>query len=68
MHCDANNQTNELDFDCSYRTSPRLMQDREPRWDCVSQMRLARKRPDVLASALRDMGVTESGDGIPDDE
>jgi hypothetical protein len=44
------------------------MQDREDGRDCVSQMRLARNRPDVLASALREMGITENGDGIPDDE
>jgi hypothetical protein len=46
----------------------RLMDDREPGWDCVSQMRLARSRPDVLASALRAMGISESGDEMPDQE
>ncbi len=44
----------------------RLMDDREPGWDCVSQMRLARSRPEVLASALRAMGITASGDEMPD--
>ena len=27
--------------------------------NCISQMRLARSRPEVLANALREMGVTE---------
>jgi hypothetical protein len=31
-------------------------------------MRLTRTRLDVLANALNDMGVTENGDEIPDDE
>lgn len=44
----------------------RLMDDREPGWDCVSQMRLARSRPEVLANALLAMGITESGDEMPD--
>jgi hypothetical protein len=42
------------------------MDDREPGWDCVSQMRLARSRPEVLANALLAMGITESGDEMPD--
>ena len=33
-------------------------------WDCVRQMQMFRHRPDVLASALRDMGVNESGDEL----
>jgi hypothetical protein len=33
-------------------------------WDCVRQMQMFRLRPDVLASALRDMGVDENGDEI----
>jgi hypothetical protein len=35
--------------------------------DCISQMRLARRHPEVLASALREMGVTENGDDLPDE-
>ncbi len=35
-------------------------------WDCVRQMRMYRHRPDVLANALLDMGVTESGDEVAD--
>ena len=46
----------------------RLMDDREPGWDCVSQMRLARSRPEVLANALLAMGITENGDEMPDQE
>ena len=37
-------------------------------WDCVRQMQMYRRRPDVLAAALRDMGLSESGDEIPDVE
>ena len=35
-------------------------------WDCVRQMQMYRQRPDVLAAALRDMGVLP--DGQYDDE
>ena len=31
------------------------------KWDCVRQMQLYRTRPDVLAAALRDMGVLPDG-------
>lgn len=31
-------------------------------WDCVRQMQMFRHRPDVLASALMEMGVNENGD------
>jgi hypothetical protein len=30
-------------------------------WDCVRQMQMYRRRPDVLAAALRDMGVLPDG-------
>jgi hypothetical protein len=53
----------DLEFINSSRR--RLMDDREPGWDCVSQMRLARSRPEVLANALLAMGITESGDEMP---
>ena len=62
----ANNEDDhDLDF---FQPRRRLMEDREPGWDCVSQMRLARSRPEVLANALRAMGITESGDEMPDQE
>lgn len=35
-------------------------------WDCVRQMQMYRRRPDVLAAALRDMGFSMTGDDIPD--
>lgn len=35
-------------------------------WDCVRQMQMYRRRPDVLAAALRDMGFSATGDDIPD--
>ena len=46
----------------------RLDEDRSHGRDCVSQMLLARSRPDVLANALREMGITESGGGLRNDE
>jgi hypothetical protein len=59
-----NEDDHDLDFNNPLRR--RLMEDREPGWDCVSQMRLARSRPEVLANALLAMGITESGDEMPD--
>jgi len=37
-------------------------------WDCLRQMQMYRRRPDVLAAALRDMGFNESGDEVADDQ
>jgi hypothetical protein len=37
-------------------------------WDCVRQMQMYRRRPDVLAAALRDLGFSESGDEVTDDQ
>ena len=51
-----------------YRNGGDLVDDRESGRDCISEMRLAHKRADVLANALRDMGITESGDAVRDDE
>ena len=34
--------------------------------DCLTYMQLLRNRPDVLARALLDLGVNESGDEIID--
>lgn len=56
----------EQDGELFSPTRRRLMDDREPGWDCVSQMRLARSRPEVLANALLAMGITESGDEMPE--
>jgi hypothetical protein len=64
----ATNNEDDRDLDFIKPTRRRLMDDREPGWDCVSQMRLARSRPEVLANALRAMGITESGDEMPDQE
>jgi hypothetical protein len=44
----------------------RWLHDRETGRDCMTEMSLYRSRPDVLANALLDMGVTESGDEAPD--
>ena len=56
----------ERQLDKACRHSPRLMRDRDLNRDCLTQMSLYRSRPDVLANALLDMGITESGDGVPD--
>ena len=59
---------NEDDHGLDFINPPRrrLMDDREPGWDCVSQMRLARSRPEVLANALLALGISESGDEMPE--
>ena len=62
--CEANN----LDLNFYYRNGGNLVEDLDNGRDCVTQMRLLRSRPDVLANALRDMGVTESADDYPDCE
>lgn len=59
---------NNTEISLTGQTSRRPADDRESGWDCVSQMQRVRKRPDILASMLREMGVSESGDGIPDDD
>jgi len=64
----ARNSRDDHDLDIFSPSRRRLMDDREPGWDCVSQMRLARSRPEVLANALRAMGITENGDEMPDQE
>ncbi len=64
----ATKNRDDHDLDFFQPTRRRLLDDREPGWDCVSQMRLARSRPEVLANALRAMGITESGDEMPDQE
>lgn len=66
MRCRATKNEDDHDFDLIGPPRRRLMDDREPGWDCVSQMRLARSRPEVLANALLAMGITESGDEMPD--
>ena len=68
MRSRATNNEDDYDWDFIKPPRRRLMDDREPGWDCVSQMRLARSRPEVLANALRAMGITESGDEMPDQE
>ena len=46
------------------RKRPGKANNRGGDWDCVRQMEMFRHRPDVLASALRDMGVDENGDEV----
>jgi hypothetical protein len=45
----------------------RLREHRGDGSDCVAWMKWARRHPDVLANALREMGVTENGDDLPDE-
>lgn len=42
--------------------------DQNHRRDCVTQMGMLRNHPDMLTEALRDMGVTENGEGMPEEE
>ena len=51
-----------------FRNGGNIVEDREEGRDSISAMRLAHQRPDVLANALLEMGITENGDGVPDDE
>lgn len=50
----------------AFREGGDILEDREEGRDSISEMRLAHQRPDVLANALRDMGITENGDGVED--
>jgi hypothetical protein len=61
-------ERDNFDLNCSYRHGGNLIEDREYGRDCVTQMLVLRRRPDILANALRDMGITENGDGMPDAE
>ena len=61
-------KTESLDLNFCYRNGGNLVEDRVNGRDCVSEMRLLRSRPEVLANALRDMGVTESGDEVVEEE
>jgi hypothetical protein len=45
----------------TWRRSTRRRKRIEER-DCVSVMRILRERPEALAAALREMGVTTDGD------
>ena len=51
-----------------FRNGGNIVEDREDGRDSISAMRLAHQRPDVLANALLEMGITENGDEVPDDE
>ena len=57
-----------FDLNLYYRNGGDLIEDRENGRDCVTQMRVLRSRPDVLANALREMGITENGDDVSDQE
>lgn len=45
-----------------------MVEDRESGRDSISAMSLAEARPDVLANALLEMGITENGDEVLDKE
>ena len=68
MRDDANNDESSLDLNLIYRNGGNLVEDRENGRDCVTQMRILRRRPDILANVLRAMGVSETGDDMPDEE
>ena len=65
MHQDGIEESNP-DLNLYYRNGGNLIEDRESGRDCVTQMRVLRSRPDVLANMLREMGVTESGNELSD--
>jgi hypothetical protein len=71
MISDKNRPTPAL-TEMSRTTCPRKVRNKSNShggdWDCVRQMQMFRHRPDVLASTLRDMGITESGDEVSDHE
>ncbi len=48
---------------CQRKARP-VVNSRGGDWDCVRQMQMFRHRPDVLAGALRDMGISENGDEV----
>ena len=68
MPHDITRRRENLDLNVQYRNGGNLVEDRENGRDCVTQMRLLWRRPDVLANVLRAMGVSESGDGLPEEE
>lgn len=57
-----------MTLDDEFRNGGKLVEDREYVRDCVTDMRLAYSRPDVLGNALREMGVTENGDDPIEEE
>jgi hypothetical protein len=50
-----------------FRNGGDITEYRENGCDCITAMRLAQQRPDILAYDLRAMGVMENGDDPPDD-
>ncbi len=63
--------TSHASIETSRTTCPRKARSKNNSrggdWDCVRQMQMFRHRPDVLASALRAMGVSDSGDEVLED-
>jgi hypothetical protein len=64
----TNQSTTALCRDAATNNGPLTAKSRGRGWDCVRQMQMFRQRPDVLASALHDMGFSESGNEIPDSD
>lgn len=52
------------DLNDQFRNGGDIVEDREDGRDSISRMRLCECRPDVLANALRDFGVTPNGDDV----
>ena len=63
-----------MNIDCDSQTKKPRRRERSRRYsrqtepDCLRQMEIYRRRPDVLWSALHEMGVTVDGDEFADDE
>lgn len=69
MHTYTAHATGDLSRNAGPEKSPLTAHSRgRGNWDCVRQMQMFRHRPDVLAAALRDMGFSESGDEMPEDQ
>jgi len=64
MNIDTNHAPMDMACPTCLRNVRTPVNNRGGDWDCVRQMQMFRHRPDCLARALRDMGVTESGDEV----
>ena len=64
MHTYTAHATVDRSRNSSPEKRPLTAHSRGRGWDCVRQMQMFRRRPDVLAAALRDMGFSASGDEV----
>ena len=62
MHLSTAPVSDDLSRTSCPHKAPSPVNSRGGDWDCVRQLWIYRHRPDVLATALADMGITENGD------